>query len=265
VKQNLELVAALIAILLLSAAYLLGAAGGPLAPGSLPGHGIGILGFALMLATETLYSWRKTRRRARWGQARTWLAAHIFTGIVGPYMVFLHTGFRWAGLAGILFWMTVIVVCSGFVGRYIYTSVPRTSTGDEMEMAQLEAAIGRVEQELQAWLSAHPVRFRALAEQMEAVPAVVGTGIAALLGKAGVDRRYHEGWQRAVEHLDVPIRGQASELAALLDRRRALQRQAATLANTRRLMATWHAMHVPLAVALFVAALLHVVAALYFS
>lgn len=264
-KQSLELVAALICIVLLTAAYLFVADVAPLRPSSLLGHGIGILGFVLMLSTETLYSWRKTRRRAQWGRTRTWLSAHIFTGIVGPYMVFLHTGFRFAGLAGIVFWLAVIVVCSGFVGRYFYTAVPRTSTGAEMEGAQLEAAIGEAETQLEAWLSAHPAQFKALADQMKLLPVTVGSGIAALLSETGVDRRYRQHWRRAVEGLDAPIRQQAFELLALLDRRRTLQRQAVTLTTTRRLTAIWHVMHVPLSVALFTTALLHVVVALYFS
>jgi hypothetical protein len=37
------------------------------AAGSLFGHLIGVLGFLLMLLTETLYSFRKRSRRARWG------------------------------------------------------------------------------------------------------------------------------------------------------------------------------------------------------
>jgi hypothetical protein len=46
------------------------------------GHSLGILGFVLMLFTETLYSWRKRSRSARWGSMASWLQIHIFTGLV---------------------------------------------------------------------------------------------------------------------------------------------------------------------------------------
>jgi hypothetical protein len=265
VKQNLELLVALICVVLLTTAYLLVASDGAPRPSSLLGHGIGVIGFLLMLSAETLYSWRKTRRHGRWGQTRTWLSAHIFAGIVGPYMVLLHTGFRFAGLAGIAFWMTVVVVCSGFVGRYIYTAIPHTSTGAEMEAAHLQAVIGEAEATLQAWLSDHAPRFRALVEQVVASPVASGSGISGLLSGAAADRRYRERWQRAVHGLDAPLRQQASELRLLLERYRALQRQAATLSTARRAMAIWHALHVPLGVALFVTAILHAVVALYYS
>jgi hypothetical protein len=97
----------------------------PLASG-LVGHGIGVLGFLLMLATQTLYSIRKQATTAAWGPASRWLQAHIVTGLVGPYMVLLHTAMAFRGLAGIAMLMTVVVVASGIVGRYLYTTVDRT-------------------------------------------------------------------------------------------------------------------------------------------
>ncbi|MBN1579524.1 MAG: hypothetical protein JXA89_02390 [Anaerolineae bacterium] len=265
VKQNLELAVAFVFILLLTAAYLLSAASGLPGPSTLVGHGIGIVGFVLMLMTETLYSLRKRSRRFQWGRMQIWLSFHIFTGIVGPYMVFLHTGFRFAGLAGVAMWMTAVMVVSGFVGRYIFTAMPRTASGVEIEAPRLQEAINAIEAQLQAWLAEHPVQFQALADQMKTLPVVLGTGIAGLLSKPGLDHRYRQDWQRAIGHLDPDIRPQAVDLEHLLSRRRILIRQTATLRTARRLMALWHAAHVPLGLVLFTAAIAHVVAALYYS
>src|SRR5689334_10007541 len=97
------------------------------------GHSLGILGFILMLMTETLYSLRKRSRSVRWGKMSTWLQLHIFTGLVGPYMVLLHTSWKFNGIAGITTLFTVIIVISGFIGRYIFTRIPRTLDGLEIE------------------------------------------------------------------------------------------------------------------------------------
>ena len=105
-RQNVELVAACACIVQLTVLYAAIAGSGPPGPGTVLGHWIGIVGFALMLMTEVLYSLRKQSRHIRWGPMQTWLSAHIFTGIVGPYMVFLHTGFQFAGLAGLTMWLT---------------------------------------------------------------------------------------------------------------------------------------------------------------
>ena len=150
------------------------------AAGGFFGHLIGVIGFLLMLFTETLYSYRKRSRKARWGSMAEWLRFHIFTGIVGPYMVLLHTSWKFNGLAGATTLLTVIIVISGFVGRYIYTRIPRNLDGTEFSTPQ----------------------------------------------------------------------GQA---------------QAAALVRARRFLATWHAIHIPIGMALFTAAFIHIGAALYYA
>lgn len=86
------------------------------------GHWLGIVGALLMVMTETLYSLRKrTRLFNRAGPVRIWLSFHIFTGLVGPFLVLMHTGLQFRGLAGVTMALTAIVVVSGFIGRYLYT------------------------------------------------------------------------------------------------------------------------------------------------
>jgi len=179
---------------------------------SLLGHGIGILGFVLMLMTETLYSLRKRSRRAAWGRPASWLQFHIVTGLVGPYMVLLHAAWRFNGLAGLVMLMTVIVVVSGFVGRYIYTRVPRNPDGLMLEADELQAQIR-----------------------------------AANLALAGGNRM------------------QAGEVKRLMARRHLLERQIASIATVRRTMGTWTSVHIPIGVALFTVAFVHIAGALYYA
>jgi len=148
--------------------------------GALFGHLLGVLGFILMLLTEILYSIRKRSRTARWGSMASWLQFHIFTGLVGPYLVLLHTSWKYNGLAGATTLLTIIIVVSGFIGRYIYTRIPRTLEGIEIE------------------------------------------------SPSG-------------------------------------QFQAAALARARRVLAVWHIIHIPIGMALFTAAFVHIAAALYYA
>ncbi|MFN2120025.1 MAG: hypothetical protein ACK2T0_06510 [Anaerolineales bacterium] len=145
------------------------------------GHGVGIIGFTMMLMTESLYSLRKRTRIARWGRMADWLQFHIFTGIVGPFMVLLHSSWKFNGLAGVVMMLTIVIVLSGFVGRYIFTRIPRSVDGLEL------------------------------------------TG------------------------------GAVSEA------------QRAALAHARRLMALWHTIHIPIGMALFAAAIAHILGALYYA
>lgn len=51
---------------------------------------------------------------------RTLLAWHIYAGVLGPILVILHTGHKFESVIGVsLTAMTLIVVVSGFIGRYL--------------------------------------------------------------------------------------------------------------------------------------------------
>jgi hypothetical protein len=181
-RTSKELILAFIACIFIAASYAAvhSFTGQIPAAGGFFGHMIGVLGFVLMLFTETLYSLRKRSRSARWGRMANWLQFHIFTGIVGPFMVLLHTSWKFNGLAGITLLLTGVIVFSGFIGRYIYTRIPRTADGIED-------------------------------------PGLVGV------------------------------------------------MQASALANARRLMSLWHTVHIPIGVALFTAAFVHILGALYYA
>jgi hypothetical protein len=181
-RLNKELWLAFIGAVLITGIYAVVTllTGGIPAASDLFGHVLGILGFLLMLMTETLYSLRKRTRSARWGRMSDWLQFHIFTGIVGPYMVLLHSSCKFNGLAGATMLLTIVIVISGFIGRYIYTRIPRTLDGIEMD-----SAVGGI--------------------------------------------------------------------------------QASALAHSRRLMALWHTIHIPIGMALFTAAFVHITAAIYYA
>jgi len=119
------------------------------------GHGMGILGFVLMLMTETLYSLRKRSRSVKWGKMSLWLQFHIFTGLVGPYMVLLHTSWKFNGIAGATTLLTIIIVFSGFIGRYIFTRIPRTVDGMEIEGTLSQEALKQARRMMALWHTIH--------------------------------------------------------------------------------------------------------------
>ncbi len=158
--KNKELWLSLFAILVITVIYAFVAYWYRAVPaaGGFFGHLIGVLGFLLMLATETLYSLRKRTRKGSWGSMQSWLQFHIFTGLVGPYMVLLHSSWKFNGLAGATTLLTVIIVISGFIGRYIYTLVPRTLDGLEITSTDLQgqaALLARTRQSLAVWHAVH--------------------------------------------------------------------------------------------------------------
>ena len=266
-RRSTELLYAALAIVVITAAYLLGTSrleSVPAASG-LYGHGLGILGFLLMLSTETLYSLRKRSRRARWGRTSTWLRIHIFTGIVGPYLVLLHTAWKFNGLAGVLTLLTGLVVASGFVGRYIYTAVPRTVEGAEIEATDLEAEIRAAEEELQRRLAGRPELAERVAERLGSLRRTPENPLRFLLTRPFVEWRQRLQWWRERREWQAVAGGQARELEDLLQRSRMLRGQAASLTLARRLLSAWHAVHIPVGVVLFTVAFVHIGAAVYYA
>lgn len=227
------------------------------------GHSFGILGFILMLMTEFLYSRRKRSRSARWGKMANWLQFHIFTGIVGPYLVLLHSSWKFNGLAGVVTLLMSIVVFSGFVGRYIYTAVPRSAEGVIVESDELEQAISETESGLQEWLSAFP----RTANQLQ--PLLVGSAgqsdIMLILGRTWQDWYARFQWWQLKSQLQGLPRDQITRLEGLIRRRQTLKRQIASLAMARRLLALWHAIHIPIGMTLFFAATVHIIGAIYYA
>lgn len=228
------------------------------------GHSLGILGFILMLITETLYSLRKRSRRANWGKMSSWLQFHIFTGLVGPYLVLLHTAWKFNGLAGVVLLLTGVTVISGFIGRYIYTAVPRTADGVAIEAGQLEQQIATLGAQLDKWLRAHPQAV-SIQRQLRLRPQAVGSEwqqfFFAPISSWGQQLR----WWQYRHQLDAEHRQQADVLLSLLKRQQKLQRQVRSLAITRRMLSVWHTIHIPIGVALFTTAFIHITAAIYYA
>jgi len=212
-----ELLISLALVVAITAGYFaMTASVGVPAASSLIGHLMGVVGFTLMLLTETLYSLRKRAMRRPRGSMRAWLRAHIVMGIVGPYLVLLHTAWTFQGLAGVLTLLMLVVVGSGFIGRYIYTAVPRTADGAVIEAQELTE------------------QLTALREADAADPNPT----------TDAARREH----RSIE-----------------GRIRKLERQLTALRWQRRALATWHTVHIPIGMAMFVVAFTHIAATLYYA
>lgn len=228
------------------------------------GHGLGILGTLLMLSTETLYSLRKRTALLRWaGPVRFWLSAHIFTGIVGPFMVLMHTAFEFRGLAGFTAGLTLLVVASGFLGRYLYTAIPRSLAGVEASPADLAESLRQ-----------NLARLTALAQPLSpTVQALVATATtpAARADWAVVALRGWDTWtyrrrlRQQIRQAERAEHVSLAEVERLLAERHAQERQLHSLNAARRLLSVWHTVHVPLGVMLFASVAIHIVATLYFG
>ncbi len=123
--------------------------------GSLLGHSIGIVGAALMLVPLFYTAVKRIaplkRVVTRLAPMRTLLAWHIYAGILGPILVLLHTGHRFDSPLGIvLTGMTILVVLSGYIGRYLLRNIGTELRDKKKLLLQAEAQYERTRESLAA-------------------------------------------------------------------------------------------------------------------
>lgn len=155
--------------------------------GSLWGGVLGVSGALLMLVPLAYMIVKRVpllkRTVTRRASMRTLLAWHIYTGVLGPILVLLHTGHKFQSPLGIaLTAMTLIVVVSGFVGRYLMSQFSQTIREKKEMLTQLELAYRATATEL----AEHPDQaamlrpwsgfFARLAAAPFAIPGVTSPG-----------------------------------------------------------------------------------------
>jgi len=123
--------------------------------GSFPGGMVAVAG-ALLMLVPLAYSVVKRVKPLQKAvtkrvSMRTLLAWHIYAGILGPVLALLHTGHKFDSLLGIaLTALMLVVVLSGFVGRYLLGQVGQEVRTKKEMLASLEAAYRQTENELAA-------------------------------------------------------------------------------------------------------------------
>ncbi|MBI1784010.1 hypothetical protein HYR69_02595 [Candidatus Sumerlaeota bacterium] len=127
----------------------------PSFPGSPIGHLLGIFGSLLMLVPLAYMAIKRIkplkRLVVRWVEMRTMLAWHIYAGVLGPILVLIHTGHKFQSPLGItLTALMMVVVLSGFTGRYLMNQITREIREDQLRLAELRKVYDQTALELAA-------------------------------------------------------------------------------------------------------------------
>ncbi len=221
------------------------------------GHGLGIIGSAMILLL-LLYSLRKrVRAMQHWGNLRIWLRYHIFLGVAGPVLITLHTAFKVDGLVAVSYWSMIAVAASGVIGRFLYQQIPRNVLGDALTLSEVEE---RGESMLVALSTEHGMDDRALAGlervamgQLEGRPSIL-----ALLSLPFVNAtlaRQLRTWLLGIG-MDLGPRGFATARRWVL-----LSRRMFFFNLVRDLFHWWHVLHKPFAFIMILVMIVHVTVA----
>jgi hypothetical protein len=242
-----------------------------LKPSGRIGIKLGMLGVGMFLVIF-LYPLRK---RWTWfgrqGISRHWLDFHVLLGLSAPFVIALHSSFKFHGFAGIAFWIMLAVSLSGIVGRYLYSQIPRRVNAAEFSRKELQELQDKMAQQLagQKFLREADVRSALRLPSQETVDrlpvpaALVYMFVLDLLRPFRI-AHLRNGALRGSEHLTtlaglLPTSHRELERAIAVAREEAaLSKRILFLSRTQQVFHLWHVAHKPFSYTFAVLALFHI-------
>ena len=233
-----------------------------LKPSGLVGQGYGVIGTLLITVGVGMYSIRKrVPFLRRWGELHHWLQAHVFLCTLGPFLVTLHTGFKFGGIVSIAFWSMAAVAISGLFGRFVYGHIPRTLHGQRTSLDALRAAKREL---LERIATDHPKEAARLRPVVEGAPPAQPRG---LLHALVVALRYDITRRARLRRLKRSVAAGRlpgvlqHELVAVTRAQAKMEQQMVLLQPFQRLFHYWHIFHLPLTAVMFAVLGVHIAVA----
>lgn len=235
---------------------------GLLRPSGLIGQGYGVVGTLLITVGVGMYSLRKrVPFLRRLGQLHQWLQAHVFLCTLGPFLVLLHTGFKFGGIVSIAFWSMTAVAVSGLFGRYVYGHIPRAIHGQRASLESVRAVRTELMERL---IADYPREAERLRPIVVAPPPAQPMGLLHALVLAvryDITRRSRiRRLRRAVAAGQLPP-SLRHDLVAVVRTQATMEQQLVLLQPFQRLFHYWHIFHLPLTAVMFVVLSVHVAVA----
>ncbi|MEJ2124272.1 MAG: pyridine nucleotide-disulfide oxidoreductase, partial [Alphaproteobacteria bacterium] len=219
-----------------------------------------------MMGILLLYPLRKRMRIFRnLGRTASWFFWHMILGIVGPMLILVHSNWKFASLnATVATIVTLIVVASGIIGRYLYTKVHMGLYGHKSELRQImqdaSAQASQFHESLQAFEAkilaprhnfftqilaflTLGLRLVILRERLKRLANVIISSESKRRKWSWNERRKRRAFVRHHLRLYSAVIGKAARFAVF-----------------ERLFALWHVLHMPLFFLLVASAVAHIIA-----
>ena len=219
------------------------------------------------------------RKRWAWlgrlGKTRHWLDFHVLLGITAPIIITFHSSLKFRGLAGIAYWIMIVVALSGFVGRYFYAQLPRSLNAAELSLKEMQDISQTLWQELEgqklfAWLQLAPLFELPTREEVERMS--LGRALLSMLlldlrrpFLVSALRRRAISAKAMLFSLGgfLPSQNPKLEAAIEMARRQAwIMAKVSFLSKTQQVFHLWHVLHRPFSYSFAVLMVVHVVVAI---
>ena len=242
------------------------------------GLALGILGTLFFLVIflypiRKSFAWLRTR-----GNTRHWLDFHVLLGLTAPFIIVLHAAFKFGGLAGMAFWIMLLVSISGVVGRYLYSKIPRRLNAAELSLQEARDEQARLTQQLaeQKMFSSDMLRplFHLPAEEkirkqsiLIVLLEMVWGDFRRFYGVAALRRRElgFAGWIASMGGLVRSGNEELERIVALAKKQASISQRLVFLTRTHQVFHLWHVVHKPFSYAFAVLVVIHIGVVLLFG
>ncbi|MBI5624081.1 MAG: NAD(P)-binding domain-containing protein [Elusimicrobia bacterium] len=236
-----------------------------LRPSGLIGLALGVMGSILIGLNLTYLVRRGLARTEGLGSPRSWMSFHVFTGLLGPLFILLHSAFSLRSpLPAIAGLSLLAVVLTGLVGRYVYARTPRSVQGREMELAEIRRSLAAHRDELERL----GLPFEDFAAAGAAAgPSSPGSTVAELLALVRVDFEASIEYRKLRDAVAASqrLRPMAGDILALGRRYIRERRWLERYHELRGLMSGWRFLHLWFALVMIVIAAFHILVGLRLS
>ena len=132
-------------------------------PWSRTGYWLGVAGGVAMLLLFTYPLRKRWRVTYNWGASKYWFVAHMVLGIMGPWLILLHSTFHIGSTnAAVALYSMLIVAASGVIGRFLYVRLNADVRGERASLASLRKAMAQQHQASDTQLEGMPAIVAAL-------------------------------------------------------------------------------------------------------
>ena len=233
-------------------------------PSGLIGQGLGIIGSLLMLFGVVSYMARKRWTfMQKFGSLRAWLTFHIFLCTLGPFLVLLHTTFKFGNIASISFWSMAIVVASGVFGRYVYIHIPKAPDGRFYTPQDLKHAQEQLVRHVAKMTRLHPQDVVRLIDRVGPTRGIIHALYKTIRFKMQ-SRGLEDYFEQALAARGVPANVR-SKVIPSMQQNAQLQLRRRVLGPFVRAFGYWHVLHIPLALVMLAALIIHIAVAIAFG
>jgi hypothetical protein len=236
-----------------------------LRPSGYMGLRFGIVGLLLMILNLGYLARKNVPFLSRFGALRNWMAFHVFTGLVGPALILLHSSFLLRSALGTLSFVAMwVVVVTGILGRFIYSRVPRSLEGRELELQEVRQRLQGYFQELEKLGIGASILQNSKDGISEGSSGGVLSTILGLFTSGGRMEREYLKLRKAVLSSKA-LRDSAHSILPLAKRIYRERQWLKRYAELRSLMGTWRFFHRWLAIVMLLVVAFHILMAVNFG